>query len=105
MAGRSAVKAPQRRTGGGKTVGPLGTTRSGDATALGGTQPHNSVAPPSMPAAGGVRVCSTAAGAGAGCDEGGWRRGLTSSRLKKRDTGGAGGGGAGGGEAAPRGRA
>src|SRR3989442_14994759 len=97
MAGRSAVKAPQRRIGGGKTVGPLGTTRSGDATALGGTQPHNSVAPPSMPAAGGLRVCSTAAGAGGGCDEAVWRRGMTSSSKKERHTGAAGGGVGGGG--------
>ncbi len=81
MAGRAAVPDPQRRTWGGKTAGALGT--AGDAPALGGTQTPHAVAPLSMPAAGGVRGCSTAAGAGSGWDEAGWRRGMTASSMQE----------------------
>src|SRR5215467_15641949 len=81
MAYSSAVKAPKRRTWGGKTVNTLGTARSEDATALGGTQTHNSVAPTSMPAACGLSVCSKAAVAGSGGNEGDLRRGMASSSI------------------------
>src|SRR6267142_2480385 len=84
MVCRSAVKAPKRRTWGGKTAGALGA--EGDATALGGTQTHNSVAPISMPAACGLRVCSKAAVAGSGWDDAGLRRGMTSSRIRRLST-------------------
>src|SRR5215467_1164254 len=93
MACKSAVKDPKRRTWGGKTAGALGA--EGDTTALGGTQTHNSVAPISMPAAWGLRVCSKAAVAGSGWDDAGLRRGIPSSRMTKGNTGAAGGGGAG----------
>jgi hypothetical protein len=95
MACRAAVKAPKRRTWGGKTGGPRGTARSGDATARGGTPPHHSVAPTSMPAACGLSVCSQAAVAGSGCDDAVLRRGMTSSRMHEGNTGAAGGGVAG----------
>src|SRR5437870_13911363 len=84
MVCRAAVKAPKRRTWGGKRAGALGA--EGAATALGGTQTHNSVGPISMPAACGLRVCSKAAVAGSGWDDAGLRRGMTSSRMKEGST-------------------
>src|SRR6266540_1083044 len=75
MADKSAVKEPKQRT--------LGTEGGRDEIAPGGTQTHNSVAPISMPAACGLRVCSKAAVAGSGCDDEGLRRGMASSRMKK----------------------
>jgi hypothetical protein len=82
MVYKSAVKEPKRRTCGGKVAGALGA--AGATTALGGTQPHNSVAPISIPAAWGLRVCSKAAVAGSGRDNAGLRRGITSSRMRYR---------------------
>ena len=86
---------PEAADVGGTTAGARGT--EGDATALGGTQTQNSVAPLSMPAAGGLRVCSKAAVAGSGRDEAGLRRGIPSSSMSAEHTRAAGGGGAGAG--------
>ena len=84
MACRSAVNAPKRRTCGGKMVGALGAGR--DATALGGTQIHHSVAPTSMPAACGLSVWSKAAAAGSGAAEGGVRRDMATSSMTRLST-------------------
>src|SRR5207248_6577345 len=78
MACRSAVQAPKWRTWGGKTARTLGAAEA--ATALGGTQTQKSVAPTSMPAACGLRVCSKAVVAGADGNAGDVRRGMASSR-------------------------
>src|SRR4029453_9514078 len=82
MACRSAVKAPNRRTLRGKGAGAPVGEGGGDAMGSGGTQTHNSVAPISMPAACGLRVCSNAAIAGSGCDDADLRRGMVSSTTK-----------------------
>src|SRR5919108_4293124 len=92
MAYKSAVKDPKQRTWRGKTAGAFGA--EGAVTALGGTQTHNSVAPISIPAAWGLRVCSKAAVAGSGRDEASLRRGIPSSRMSQGYMRAAGGGGA-----------
>src|SRR5215831_11518018 len=95
MAYTAAGKAPTPRPWRGKSAGALGA--AGAMTALGGTPPHNAVAPLSLPAAGGLRGCSQAAGAGAGRDEARWRRGIPASRMRQGETRAAGGGEAGAG--------
>src|SRR6516164_4938422 len=95
MAYTSAGKAPQPRPWRGKSAGALGA--AGAMTALGGTPPHNAVAPISLPAAGGLRGCSQAAGPGPGRDEARWRRGIPASRMRQGETRAAGGGEAGAG--------
>src|SRR5262249_58156456 len=99
MAYTAAGKAPTPRPWRGKSAGALGA--AGAMTALGGTPPHNAVAPLSLPAAGGLRGCSQAAGAGAGRDEARWRRGIPASRMRQGETRAAGGGEAGRGPLAP----
>src|SRR5213593_1067375 len=83
MAYKSAVKEPKQRTLGGRPVGILGPEGGRDEIAPEGTQTQNAVAPISMPAACGLRVCSQAAVAGSGCDDAGLRRGMASSRMKQ----------------------
>jgi hypothetical protein len=76
------VQAPKRRPLRGKGTGAPVGGGGGGAIGAGGTPTHNSVAPISMPVAGGLRVCSTAAIAGSGRDEADWRRGMVSSTIQ-----------------------